>query len=73
VAGVLFALQAAVIALVGQALVRIGRRALRGPLHIALAVGSFIALQGGVPFPWILLVAAARGSGCRGTCRALAR
>jgi chromate transporter len=59
VAGVLFGLQAAVIALVGQALVRIGRRALSGPLHIALAVGSFIALQSGVPFPCILLVAAA--------------
>jgi chromate transporter len=63
VAGVLFGLQAAVIALVGQALVRIGRRALRGPLHIALAAGSFIALQGGVPFPWILLVAATAGVG----------
>jgi chromate transporter len=63
VAGVLFGLQAAVIALVGQALVRIGRRALRGPVHIALAVGSFIALQSGVPFPWILLVAAAAGVG----------
>ena len=61
VAGVLFGLQAAVIALVGQALVRIGRRALRGPLHIALAVGSFIALQSGVSFPWILLVAAIAG------------
>ena len=39
-------LQAAVIALVAQALLRIGRRALRTPLHVALAVASFVALAG---------------------------
>jgi chromate transporter len=61
VAGVLSGLQAAVIALVAQALVRIGRRALRGPLHLGLAIGSFVALQLGLSFPWVLLVAASAG------------
>ncbi len=62
IAGALQGLQAAVIALVAQALLRIGRRALRTPLHVALAVASFVALQAGVPFPWLLLVAAAAGA-----------
>jgi len=61
VAGVLAGLQAAVIALVAQALLRIGKRALRGPLHIALALGSFAALEAGISFPWVLLVAALLG------------
>ena len=61
--GVLFGLKAAVIALVVQALVRIGRRALAGPLHVALAVGAFVALEFfGVPFPLVLLVAAVAGA-----------
>ena len=61
--GVLFGLKAAVIALVVQALVRIGRRALAGPLHVALAVGAFVALEFlGVPFPFVLLVAAVAGA-----------
>ncbi|HEX6571532.1 MAG TPA: chromate efflux transporter, partial [Steroidobacteraceae bacterium] len=61
--GVLFGLKAAVIALVVQALVRIGRRALRGRLHVALALGAFVALEFlGVPFPIVLLVAAILGA-----------
>jgi chromate transporter len=60
---ILFGLKAAVIALVGQALVRIGRRALRTPLHAALAVGAFLALGvAHVPFPVVLLVAAIVGA-----------
>ena len=56
--GLLLGLKAAVLALVLQALVRIGRRALRGPLHVALAIAAFVALEFlGVPFPWIVLVA----------------
>ena len=63
VAGLLSGLQAAVIALVLQAMVRIGRRALRTPTHVALALASFMALEfAGVPFPIILLVAAAIGA-----------
>ena len=61
VAGVLAGLQAAVIALVAQAMLRIGKRALRGPLQIALAVGSFLALEAGISFPWVLLAAASLG------------
>ena len=61
--GVLFGLKAAVIALVVQALVRIGRRALRGRLHVALALGAFVALEFfRVPFPIVLLVAALLGA-----------
>jgi chromate transporter len=56
-------LQAAVVALVLQAIVRIGRRALRTRLHAALAVASFVALQfAQVPFPVVLLLAALVGA-----------
>jgi len=62
VAGVLLGLQAAVIALVLQALVRIGRRALDSRLHLLLAIASFVALQfAAVPFPCVLVIAAAAG------------
>jgi chromate transporter len=60
--GVLLGLKAAVIALVLQAIFRIGRRALATPVHLALAVFAFAALQfGHVPFPLVLLVAASVG------------
>ena len=63
IAGVLFGLKAAVIALVLQALLRIGRRALATPLHRMLAVAAFAALEfAHVPFPWILAFAAALGA-----------
>jgi chromate transporter len=61
IAGALSGLQAAVVALVAQALVRIGKRALRGSLHLTLAIASFVALQAGISFPWVLLAAAACG------------
>ncbi len=62
-AGLLLGLRAAVIALVLQALLRIGRRALKTPLHVALAVGAFVALEFlGVPFPLIVLAAGAFGA-----------
>jgi chromate transporter len=58
----LFGLKAAVVALVLQALLKIGRRALRRPIHAALAVSAFVALQfAHVPFPIVLFVAAAVG------------
>jgi chromate transporter len=61
--GVLLGLKAAVIALVVQAIVRIGRRALRTPVHLALAVFAFVALQfADLPFPLVLLVAATVGT-----------
>jgi chromate transporter len=56
--GLLLGLKAAVLALVMQALLRIGRRALGSPLHVALAIGAFLALEWlRVPFPLIVLVA----------------
>ena len=62
VAGVLSGLKAAVVALVLQAMLKIGRRALRGPLHMALAIGAFVALQFlHVPFPLIVLGAGVIG------------
>ena len=60
--GVLLGLKAAVLALVLQALVRIGRRALTTRLHVALAVAAFVALELlRVPFPLIVLAAALIG------------
>ncbi len=60
--GVLLGLKAAVLALVLQALLRIGRRALGSPLHVALAIAAFVALEVlGVPFPLIVLAAGVIG------------
>jgi len=56
--GILLGLKSAVLALVLLALVRLGRRALRQPLHVALATAAFVALEFlNVPFPAIVLVA----------------
>jgi len=58
VAGVLLGLKAAVLALVLQALLRVGRRALVTPLHVGIAVAAFVALEWlRVPFPMIVLAA----------------
>jgi chromate transporter len=60
--GLLLGLKAAVVAIVLQALLKIGRRALGTPLHVGLAVAAFVALQFlRVPFPVIVLVAAIVG------------
>jgi chromate transporter len=57
-AGLLLGLKAAVLALVLQALVRIGRRALQSRLHVGLALAAFVALEFlHVPFPMIVLAA----------------
>jgi chromate transporter len=56
--GLLLGLKAAVLVLVLQALIRIGRRALGSRLHVALAIAAFVALEWlQVPFPLIVLVA----------------
>ena len=55
-------LMAAVIAIVAQAIWRIGRRALTTPALWCLAVGAFLAIfWGQVSFVWIIVVAAALG------------
>lgn len=53
-----FGLKAAVLAIVVQAVIRIGSRALKNGAMIAIAAASFVAIFGfGVPFPAIILVA----------------
>ena len=62
VAGLLFGLKAAVLALVAGALVRIGGRALQRPAQRAIAVAAFVAIAiAGVPFPIVVAGAAAVG------------
>jgi chromate transporter len=61
--GLLFGLKAAVVALVAQALVRIGRKALHTRVHVALAIAAFVAIEWlRIPFPFVLLVAAMIGA-----------
>jgi len=58
VAALFFGLKAAVLAIVLQAVVRIGRRALKNAAMVALAAASFIAIfVFAVPFPAIILTA----------------
>jgi chromate transporter len=62
VTGLLLGLKAAVLALVLQALLRIGRRALRTRLHAALALAAFVALEVvRIPFPLVVLAAGVVG------------
>ena len=61
-AGLFLGLKAAVVALIVQAILRIGRRALRSGLAIAIAVLAFVAIfLLRAPFPLIILAAAAFG------------
>ena len=62
VAGLLFGLKAAVVALVFQAVARIGKRALGNRPRYLIAAGAFLALfLFDVPFPIIVLAAATAG------------
>ena len=62
VASLFAGLGAAVVAVVAQAVVRVGRRALHHPLLIGLAVAAFLALAVfGVPFPVVIGAAAVLG------------
>ncbi len=57
-----FGLKAAVLAIVLEALLRVGRRALRNRLHQALAALAFLALYAlHVPFPLVVLAAGLLG------------
>jgi chromate transporter len=61
-AGLLFGLKAAVLALVVEALIRLSKRALNGPFAYTLAVAAFIAIALlKVPFPLVVLGAALAG------------
>ncbi len=58
ISAMLFGIQTAVIAIVVQAVVRVGRRSLRTPLLAGLAVLAFLALAlFDVPFPFVVVVA----------------
>jgi chromate transporter len=62
VAAVFFGLKAAVLAIVVEAVVRIGRRALKRRGHVVIAALAFVALFiFGVPFPAVVLAAAVIG------------
>lgn len=62
VAGLFFGLKAAVLAVVVEAVLRIGRRALKSRLAVAIAVAAYFALFFfAVPFPVVVLAAALIG------------
>jgi chromate transporter len=62
VGALFFGVKAAVVALVAEALHRIGMRALKGPLDLAVAAAAFLALAVfGAPFPVVVLAAALIG------------
>jgi chromate transporter len=62
VEGIFFGVKPAVLALVLEALLRIGRRALGHAAQVAIAAGAFVAICFlEVPFPWIVLGAGAIG------------
>jgi chromate transporter len=75
VAAVLMGLQATVIALIAQALVRLARRALTHPLHWLLAAAALVLMVGRIaPFPLLLAGAALAGMlASRGADVAVAR
>src|SRR5262245_55018802 len=62
VAAALLGLKATVIALIVQALLKIGRRALRHPVHWLLALAAFVLIAGRLaPFPVVVAGAALAG------------
>jgi chromate transporter len=62
VEGLLFGLKAAVVALVLEALLRVSKRALKGLVHLALAIAAFVAIAVlNLPFPLMVLAAALFG------------
>lgn len=57
VRGTFAGLQPAVVAIVLAAVIRLGTKALRHPIHWVLAVGALLALRLGAPFPLVVLTA----------------
>jgi chromate transporter len=63
VAALFLGIKAAVLAIVVEALIRIGRRALKSPPLVALAVAAFVAIVAlDAPFPIVIVIAAAIGA-----------
>jgi chromate transporter len=66
VAALFFGLKAAVLAVVVEAVLRIGRRALRNRFMVGIAAAAFLAIYCfKVPFPWIVVGAALIGAAAR--------
>lgn len=64
VVGLFFGVKAAVLALVTQALIRVGKRALKGPYSLVIAASSLLGLAlFALPFPAVVF-----GSGVVGAC-----
>jgi chromate transporter len=62
VGAILFGVKPAVLAIVVEAVVRIGRRALRNWIMVCIAAAAFLSIYVfGVPFPWIVASAALLG------------
>lgn len=62
VAALFFGVKAAVLAIVVEAVIRIGRRALKNPVMVSIAVAAFVAIYAlNVPFPLIVLLAGLTG------------
>lgn len=62
VAGLFFGLKSAVLAIVFQAVIRVGKRTLKGRAQAALAVGAFLALfLAKAPFPLVVVTAGVIG------------
>ena len=63
VAAAFAGVQAAVVAVVVEALIRVSRRALKGPVHRGIAAAAFLGLFAlALPFPLVILAAAAFGA-----------
>src|SRR3990170_5890251 len=63
VTALFFGLKAAVLAVVVEAVMRIGRRALKNAFMVGIAAAAFIAIYAfKVPFPWIVVGAALIGA-----------
>lgn len=63
VEGIFFGIKAAVLAIVAQALLKVGRRALKGRISLAIAVVAFLSLAVlQIPFPIVVLSAGLLGA-----------
>ncbi|HEV2122139.1 MAG TPA: chromate efflux transporter [Chloroflexota bacterium] len=60
--GLLYGIQAVVIAIVVDSVLRVGRRTLKHPILIGFALAAFVALYFlGIAFPWVIVTAALAG------------
>lgn len=63
VTGLFAGMKAAVVVIVLQAVIRIGRRSLRSAAAVTMAIIAFLAMYAWrVPFPWVILFAAIAGA-----------